>query len=201
MNIFSRYVAWSEKLLEKKSLLILFMYINMLGFVVGVSVYERAMENMHPVLWILLVDCPIYPAVMVLILLFRKNNFIQKFYFFTFYGLIKYGLWTIMAWGFYYKELLMASLLINGLIVLGHFGMIFEAGFIARRAAKAKGLEILLPIVWMFGNDFFDYVLGTHPPVPYTKYLIFLLIQNLVLNIAIPVFLFYFLKKKVEENS
>lgn len=196
----SGYVAWTEKLTENKKLLLLFIYINIAGTVVGLFTYGRSMAQTPPSLWVMLMDCPIYPALMVFILTFRKNKFIQKFCFLAFYGLIKYGLWTITAWSIYHEKFLMQNTFYNSLIFVGHFGMVLEAGFVARRAAKSESLEILLPVAWMFTNDFFDYGLGTHPPLPDNKYLGLLLTQNLALNILIPVFLFYIARKDLEKN-
>jgi len=197
----SRYIAWTERLLESKLLLRLFILINMLGLVAGIYTYSRTMSQTNPLLWIMLVDCPIYPALMVFLLSFRKNKFLQKFSFLAFYGLVKYGLWTIVAWTLYHKKFLLENTLFNGLIFLGHFGMILEVGFVARRAAQSKGLEVILPVIWMFANDFSDYFLGTHPPLPDGNYLTLLLAQNLMLNILVPVFLLFFLRKSLEKSA
>jgi uncharacterized membrane protein YpjA len=201
MNLLSRYVAWTERLLENKLFLKLFILINVLGFAVGVWTYSRTMAETNPLLWIVLVDCPIYVALMAFLLALRKNRFMEKFSFLVFYGIIKYGFWTLVAWGLYYKEFLMVNTPVNGIIFVSHVGMILEAGFVARRASQSKGLEIALPIIWMFASDFFDYLLGTHPPLPDSNYLSLLLAQNIMLNILIPVFLFFFLRKSLEKSA
>jgi uncharacterized membrane protein YpjA len=181
----------------------LFIWINLIGVIAGLITYSKSMAATSPWLWIMLVDCPLYPVLMVFILAFRKNKLVQKFSFLAFYGLIKYGLWTIVAWTLYYKQFLMISVMlgfINGIILLGHFGMILESGFVARRASKSGWLEVLLPIAWMLTNDLFDYGFGTHPPLPDDRYLGLLLMQNLALNILIPVFLFILARRSLDRN-
>jgi uncharacterized membrane protein YpjA len=199
VNILARYVSWTESLLENKLLLAVFIAINLAGFVVGVETYREAMRNTPAYLWILLVDCPIYPAIMVFILIFRKERFVQKFSFLALYGLIKYGMWTITAWSIYYLNLL--GLTFNTIIFLGHFGMILEAGFVARRAAQSHGIEITLPIAWMILNDFSDYALGTHPPLPDDHYLWLLLLQNVILDVVIPLALFAWARERLDDKS
>lgn len=198
MGLFSGYVAWTERLIENRTLLTLFVYTNIAGAVLGVLVYGRAMEETPPYLWLLLLDCPIYPALMVFILTFRGSKLAQKLSFLAFYGLIKYGLWTITAWSLHYQQFLAYNTLVNSLIFIGHFGMVLEAGFVARMASKAEGLWVILPVAWMFTNDFFDYFVGTHPPLPESSYLGLLLAQNIVLDFAIPLLLFYVIKREFE---
>ena len=198
MNVLARYVSWTQRLLENRMLLALFIAVNAAGLAVGVLTYSDAMQHTPPYLWILLVDCPLYPALMIFILIFRKDRFVQKFSFLALYGLIKYGLWTITSWTIYYRDFLGLSL--NTLIYLGHFGMILETGFVARRAARSRGLEITLPVAWMFANDFFDYVVGTHPPLPDDGYLWLLLLQNLVLDVVIPLALFKWAKERLDDK-
>ncbi|MDD5112016.1 MAG: DUF1405 domain-containing protein [Candidatus Altiarchaeota archaeon] len=200
MGILLRYIAWTERLLENRFLLLLFIAINILGTAVGIITYGSTMSRTNPLLWILLVDCPIYPAFMVFLLAFRKNRFIQRFSFFAFYGLIKYGMWTISAWTLYADTFLSYRPLVNGLIFIGHFGMILEAGFVARRAAASSGLEVWLPVGWMLANDFSDYVLGTHPPLPDGNYLAFLLAQNIIFDAVLPVLALVLIRKELEKQ-
>jgi uncharacterized membrane protein YpjA len=198
MGVFNRYVTWTESLLEDRRLLALFVYINIAGAAFGLLTYRWAMEDTSPLLWILLVDCPIYPALMVFLLTFRNNKTVQKLSFLAFYGLIKYGLWTITAWSLNYRDILLHNTVVNGVVFLGHFGMVLEAGFVARNAARARGLEVMLPVAWMFANDFFDYVLGTHPPLPGADCLWLLLAQNMALNVVVPIFLLLVARRELE---
>jgi uncharacterized membrane protein YpjA len=140
---------------------------------------------------------------MTFVLLFRGDAKFEKMSFLVLYGLIKYGLWTISAWALHWQEIMVSNpefYSLNLIVYIGHFGMILQCGFIARRACMSKGLEVWLPIGWMFLNDLFDYPLGLHPPLPDSRFVWHLFGQNIAMNILIPLFVFYVLRRSLAKE-
>ncbi|GEM_PF-1234990 len=125
-------------------------------------------------------DCPLATffvmASLLLIYHFKKN--INWFYFLAFSFALKSALWTISTKALFSPFSFLEA---NSLIIIAaHLGLLAESFLLAGRL-KARRAMFFIPLLWLLSNDFFDYFLGTHPPV-YAENIAAVLALSLVLS-------------------
>ena len=157
---------------------------NIAGIVLGFMVYSQQLKNTNPLLWLLVIDCPL-AAVFYLIWLFGFKN--KYFELLARLSLIKYGLWTLFvvltSWDYFNSKYVFV-------IILFHLGMIIE-GVLKTSVFEIK--HYAPAFVFFIINDFSDYFLSTHPqlnPLFYNQTLLFTLSSSFLL----PLFFFLFQK-------
>jgi len=147
--------------------------LNVLGALYGfIFFYWQQLLTTPLHLLIFTPDCPLFAlffAISMLLVRYGvKNEFAQLFNFLTFAGALKYGFWTVfvlMAYPeFYYATSLQAVL--STLLLLGHVGLFFEA-FLLPSLVRVKAWHLVPVLGFMLLNEYSDYVLLTHPLVPY----------------------------------
>lgn len=145
------------KLFENKKFLFVLLIINVLAGLFSISYYFSQLQNTNPLLWLFVIDCPLYAIFFGLILYFRINDTDKPWLsFIVIVGMIKFGLWTIFV-------LWQSNLIFDyWLFALSHFLMIVQT-IVFFRIFTFKVKHVLLAVVWFITNDFFDYVLLTHP--------------------------------------
>lgn len=135
----------------------------------GAWFYMGQISTTNPLLWLFVIDCPLYVVLAAPILLFGKpENPIYRFV--VSCGLVLYGSWTLFVLFFspevYFSE---SEAIISWILVFGHFGMIFEA-FLALPKLEEFGLRgILISLGWFLFNlhlDYFNGAFSTHPWIP-----------------------------------
>jgi len=163
--------------------------LNVLGVLIGASVYAGQLAGVPLHLLIFVPDCPLYVFLSLLIIFGIVKN--DVFSFIVSIGMAKYGLWTIFVLffhsGYYFAPGMLA---ISAIFVIGHIGMALEG--LALLPKKQLALPALaLAIGWFLLNDFSDYFLGAVPLIPPGGVE---LVRNLTIasSIILPLLLFAF---------
>ncbi|MBN1923681.1 MAG: DUF1405 domain-containing protein [Nanoarchaeota archaeon] len=135
----------------------LLVLINFLGFLVGINSYLPQLVETNPLLWLLVIDCPLAALLFIIYLLGFNNKYFEalmRFYCF------KYGVWTIIV-TFSSQSLLSYPLMPVNLLI--HTGLIIESFMLMKQKLNFKHFTAALFVLLI--NDFSDYVLKTHPVI------------------------------------
>ena len=155
-------------ILENTPLLVAIIIINVAGTLIGFYYYWDQLVSSSPVYWIFIPDCPLYTmlAAAILAVYVSKRRSSDLVNFITAIGLAKYGTWTvfvILAFaGFYFS----IDSSFYSLLVLLHVAMAVEFILPVMLIRQLKPRFIAVALMWFFANDYADYFLGTHPPIP-----------------------------------
>ena len=145
-----------EKLMNKK-FLILLAIINFAAGIYSISYYFWQLEQTSPLLWIFIIDCPLYSLIFGLnIYLVSKNKKYPLLGLVSIIGSLKYGLWTLFA------LLLPGLIFFFPLLVVGHLLLIIEL-ILLYKLYIFKIKHIIPVLVWFLLNDFLDYFAMIHP--------------------------------------
>lgn len=145
------------KLFENKKFLFILALINFIAGIYALQYYFLQLQNTNPLLWIFVVDCPLYAFLFGIILILKIKK-IEKpwLVFIVLVGVVKYALWTLFVlWQGNF-------LAIYYTFTWSHILMVVET-LVFFRVYAFKIRHVLLAIVWFIVCDFFDYVIGTHP--------------------------------------
>ncbi|MFA6064545.1 MAG: DUF1405 domain-containing protein [archaeon] len=143
--------------LYDKRFLFLLALINFAAGIYSLSYYLPQLNQTSPLFWIFVADCPIFAllfGINVLLLIREKPSAMLSLI--SIVGNFKYGLWTIFV--FY----LSGEMSVYWLFILSHLLLIIET-IIFAKLFQFKFKHVLFAIVLFLINDFFDYVIGTHP--------------------------------------
>ena len=157
-----------RSIVENTPLLIAIIIINIASSLVGLFYYWDQLVSASPFAWIFIPDCPLYTMLVALVLAVyastkRSSDLIN---FITAVGLAKYGTWTvIVVLGFSTFYFSIDSTLYT-VLALMHVTMAAEFILPLLLIRKLKYRLTAIALVWFLANDFADYSLGTHPPVP-----------------------------------
>ena len=155
-------------ILENTPLLVAIIIINVAGTLIGFYYYWDQLVSSSPVYWIFIPDCPLYTmlAAAILAVYVSKRRSSDLVNFITAIGLAKYGTWTvfvILAFaGFYFS----IDSSFYSLLVLLHVAMAVEFILPVMLIRQLRPRFIAVALIWFFANDYADYFLGTHPPIP-----------------------------------
>lgn len=155
-------------ILENTPLLVAIIIINVAGTLIGFYYYWDQLVSSSPVYWIFIPDCPLYTmlaaAILAVYVSTRRSSDLVNFI--TAIGLAKYGTWTvfvILAFaGFYFS----IDSSFYSLLVLLHVAMAVEFILPVMLIRQLRPRFIAVALIWFFANDYADYFLGTHPPIP-----------------------------------
>ena len=175
------------KLLNNKNFLLLLILTNSIGFLFGIYYYWHQLIETPFFIWIFVIDSPLpvlcYAVICSLIYLNKKLPRIITYL--TIVGLIKYGIWTILALILNFDYFFGINAMLYSVIAISHFGMILEGlSLMPRLNIKARDFFVVLSFFLL--NDFFDYFLGTLPSVP-SIYVIILEFASVVMSISLPI--------------
>jgi len=157
-----------RSIVENTPLLIAIIIINIAGSLVGLFYYWDQLVSATPFAWIFIPDCPLYTLLVAVVLAVyastkRSSDLIN---FITAVGLAKYGTWTvIVVLGFSTFYFSVDSTLYT-VLVLMHVAMAAEFILPLLLIRQLRYRLTAIAFVWFLANDFADYFLGTHPPVP-----------------------------------
>ncbi len=135
---------------------------NLLGIAYGIYFYSGQLMATNPLLWIFVIDCPLY--VIFAVLCFFRAVRSPLFRFIASVGLIKYGAWTLFVLFFHSSYYLVPPFFMGTLLVLAHSGMVLESLAIMPKKVNWKFLAV--SIGWFLLNDALDYAFGLHPRIP-----------------------------------
>ena len=138
--------------------------LNLLGILIGATVYADRFAGVPLPLVVFVPDCPLYVFLALLIIFGIVKNDI--FSFIVSIGMVKYGLWTVFVLLFHSSYYFAPDMFnMSVIFVIGHIGMALEG--LALLPKKQIALPALaLAIGWFLLNDFSDYFLGTVPLIP-----------------------------------
>jgi uncharacterized membrane protein YpjA len=158
-----------ERPRENARLIWLIVAVNVAGVLYGWYYYENQFLETPVYLWMFIPDCPnsaLFVAIaLILIVKDRKNDFIG---FLASTNALKYGIWTcfvILFYHDYFLSLERRSLYIGMFVT--HMLLALEAIPLAYTVKFNR--YCILAMLWLFLNDFMDYVVGTHPYMPLEK--------------------------------
>jgi uncharacterized membrane protein YpjA len=157
-----------HKTVESAPLLIAIIIINIAGSLVGFYYYWDQLASANPFLWIFIPDCPLYTmlAAGVLTIYVSTKHSSDLINFITAVGLAKYGTWTVaVVLGFSTFYFSIDSSLYT-VIALLHVAMVAEFVVPLLLIRQLKYRLAAIALVWFLANDFVDYFLGAHPPIP-----------------------------------
>ena len=147
------------KIFENKFFLYFLALTNLIAGIYSLSFYSAQLSQSNPLLWIFIADCPIAAILFALnIFLIARGIKLPWLCFLSIVASVKFGVWTIFVliisndlfslWWIFLVHLL---LLVETIVLLGLFDF------------RVK--HVLLAIVLFSIGDYFDYALGTHPPL------------------------------------
>ena len=129
----------------------------------GYLSYSDMFEEFGPEAWVFIPDCPLYVALLLLVVVFDIKN--DGFRFLVGAGLVKYGIWTLMIFALHAEYFFSVPLAAQtGILVVGHTLMALSSLIIVPK--KVDGRLLLLVVCWFLLNDFMDYWAGTLPKFP-----------------------------------
>ncbi len=155
-----------KRILEHPRLIPIIVIANVLGFILGVIYwYGPQLAQTPPILWPFVPDCPLFALLFVpayiLTLKGKGNNVYNTL---VAFGLIKYGVWTNVAWYGYWA--LGYPLEWMGIAMcLTHLGMIVE-GLYLLTYIRPRLSWVLITWAWFVLSDYSDYGWNTYPPIP-----------------------------------
>jgi len=157
-----------RSIVENTPLLIAIIIINIAGSLVGLFYYWDQLISASPFAWIFIPDCPLYTMLAAVVLAVyastkRSSDLIN---FITAVGLAKYGTWTVVVVLWFSAFYFSVDSSLYRVLVLLHIAMAAEFVLPLLLIRQLKPRFIAIALVWFLANDFADYFLGTHPPVP-----------------------------------
>jgi uncharacterized membrane protein YpjA len=158
-------------ILCQRWLLTLVVILNVIGTVWGFFWYRYQLQETAWYLLPFVPDCPLHALVFALFaccLLTRDplaTIWKQTFAWIGVLGSIKYGIWTVVILGQFFSTLASWPVDDDLLLFISHSGMLLQ-GMLYARFLPETIKPAMLAISWFVANDFFDYVLNTHPLLP-----------------------------------
>jgi uncharacterized membrane protein YpjA len=153
---------------NRRNLIRFLIIVNLAGTAYGFFYYRYQLMDSNLVLWPLITDCPnasfLFALAALMIYFGRKRDNLS---FFASANMVKYGIWT-MAILLYHRDFFFAPeryLLYSGIFIT-HFFLVLEAIPLRNSISSIKRSGVAATLLWLLANDFFDYVLETHPYIP-----------------------------------
>ncbi|MBD3397892.1 DUF1405 domain-containing protein [Candidatus Micrarchaeota archaeon] len=142
---------------------VLFVVFCFVSFFFGYLSYKDMFGSFGAEAWVFIPDCPLYVALLLLVVLFDIKN--DGFRFLVGAGLIKYGIWTLMIFALYPEYYFSSPYAAQTtILVLGHALMVLSSLILVPKKVDAR--LVLLVVCWFLLNDFMDYWAGTAPLFP-----------------------------------
>ncbi|MEM2954923.1 MAG: DUF1405 domain-containing protein [Candidatus Nanoarchaeia archaeon] len=192
----------SEKIFNNKKILIFLILANTVGFFIGLYFYSFQLSETHPILWLLVLDCPIAVLLFAFVcgLFYFGKNPPEILKIITSVYVIKYGFWTMLAiflyWN-YYIGLVNQILGVSTFIL--HLGMVIEGIFLANNIKPNLKIAFLTIFIFLL-NDYSDYFFGTVTKIP-SDYFDLLKIESFIVSVLVPIFIFLNSKINFSHNK
>ena len=176
---------FSERNLGDPSWLLSLAAINFIGFFYGVYYYSYQLSLTPAYFWIFTIDSPL-PVLLfagVCAFLFARKTPPQWLILFSFFGLVKYGVWTNIAIYLFRDYFFAIDALTYSLNVPLHLGMILE-GLLLIRLLAPKISDIVFVSGFYLVNDYLDYFIGTVTMTPEGHHT-FLMIESFAMTLLL----------------
>ncbi len=172
-----------------KTWISLIIILNLFALYTGMLTYEINLQRTNPLIWIFLIDCPIA------VILFIASLWKKEFKPIAFMASIKYGIWTLLAY-FFYWSFFSGPLLIDDSIflIIGHLWLISQVLVFGFQKVDDKYLAIVL--LFFLSNDLIDYFYLNTLTLPNMDFAFPLLLYNIVTTITLS----FFIRKRDWKN-
>jgi uncharacterized membrane protein YpjA len=145
--------------LQNKIFLYFLALVNLVAGIYSLSFYSTQLSQSNPLLWVFIADCPLAAILFALnIFLIARGIKLPWLSFLSIMASVKFALWTIFVliisnnlFSLWWIFLVHILLLIETIVLLGLFNF------------RVK--HVLIALILFSIGDYFDYVLGTHPPL------------------------------------
>lgn len=187
-----------ELLLESKRWLALLAAVNFAGFLFGVYYYWPQLSYSAWWQWPFVFDSPL-PVLLfsaACVSLLAKKKVPQLLAILAFFGLVKYGAWTVFAIMLFAEPFFIAAPLIYAINLPGHALMVVE-GLALMHLLRLKLWHVMLAAVWFLANDAADYLFGLRPWLPSAEWDWLLAIEAFASTLLIAAWLVKLEKKRV----
>lgn len=176
----------SERILGSKSLILLLVAINFVGFIFGIYYYMPQLAVTPSQMWLLVIDCPLYVLLfaLVLVCLLLKFQLPDVLKFIIFVGLIKYGGWTVLVILLHSSLFFSVDAAMYCFLLVSHAGMMVES-IVLWGAFRPTVYNTFAVVLFFVANDISDYVYGTLPFIPQT-WVPLLFVESLFVSVLIP---------------
>lgn len=180
-----------NKIFEDYRWIITVLVLNLVGAVYGFFWYKDQLAATPLMYWPFTPDCPLFALFFAIVLVFYiYNKRLYNFEVLTFFGLIKYGTWTVFTITLYFIASGDLANFEEWLLLISHIGMVIE-GSLFFNHLKLNKLNIFVSLAWFFISDYMDYVVGVYPNLPYQTHLPFVRAYAIISTAIISIFLLY----------
>jgi len=157
-----------NEILKSTRILTVIILINLIGTLAGFYYYYDQLSLSPVYLWPFIPDCPLYTmlAVVVLVTFLLTKKSVDLLSFITSIGLAKYGTWTVLVVLGFSPFYFSINSSMYGVLACAHVLMALEFILPLYIIKEIKKSYVIAAFAWFFLNDFFDYYVGTHPPLP-----------------------------------
>ncbi len=182
-----------ESTLKSRTFIKIIILVNLLGFIWGIYFYTEQLLKFPWYFWPFIPNCPVVVLyfMIFLYLLLKKGDNYPLLRALAYFGLIKYGLWTVGVTSKYYFMDIWGLELFG--LWLSHSGMVLQALLYWR----ITGLKIwpvggILIFLWYLFNDYLDYSIGIHPELHSTLNITFA--RNLSFSLTFLLGIYFMIK-------
>lgn len=159
--------------------------------------YGQQLMNSNILLWVFVPDCPLVAllfAVAMIGIKFKKKQ-LQWFYFLSFAFALKYAFWTVFVlWNYSWYYFTPEASFMYSVLFVSHI-LLFVEQFLLLNKIQAKKFFLAIALVFLLANDFSDYLLGIHPPLPCSA-LEFMFPASVAMSFFFSLFAFWVLRRK-----
>lgn len=180
---------------DEMKLIDILITINFAGFVWGIWYYYFQLTETSPLLWVFVIDCPLYTLLLAIVFIFAaiglRNKLASAL---VAVGAIKYGIWTDFVLVYYGDYFFQSEPLPHSLaLFVAHIGLILQAFLLIGRKIPKIYAAILLG--WFLFSDYMDYIAGTAPYLPEKEPIVMYL--AIALTLSITTFVYFANKSKI----
>lgn len=185
-----------SRIFEDRRWVITIMILNLAGTVYGYFWYEGQLAATPLIYWPFTPDCPEFAMFFSIVLIFYLlNRRLYDFEVLTFFGLIKYGTWTVFTITLYFIASGDVTNFDEWMLLISHVGMVME-GSLFFKYLRFNYINIFVSLAWFLLSDYMDYVVGVYPYLPYQAHLPLVRAYAVISTLAIFIFLIYMGNKR-----
>lgn len=189
-------IKFLDRIFEDRRWVIIIIVLNLIGTVYGYYWYEGQLAATPVVYWPFTPDCPEFAMFFAVVLIFYLyDRRLHNFEVLTFFGLIKYGTWTVFTIALYFMASGDITNFDEWMLLISHVGMTIE-GILYFKYLKLSKFNIFISLAWFLLSDYMDYAVGVYPYLPYQAHLPIVRAYAVISTVVIFIFLMY-----VENNK
>lgn len=165
------------------------------GFVWGIFYYYIQLVETNPLLWMFVIDCPLYTLLFGIILIFAaiglKNKLANAI---IATGATKYSIWTNFMLAYYNEYFFQGEIFLHSAaLFIAHFALF--VGALLLIGNKMSKTHAIIVLGWFLLCDYVDYAMGTAPYLPKKEPIA--MYSALALTFCTTSFVYFANKKKI----